>query len=246
MFAACSRNLLPPLVGSTKGTPTAMVFPNNAAMSQSSLGGSLNMNINSLMHSTPPSCGGGSTSGSTSGIDLDTDQINLNDVLSLLPDGWDSAIMPSPGGSTDTGKVAMAAETSLGQNKVGGGAMETAVTPQCSTERGYVQGRMHGTMKTPASPRYNAQRSPRFAGQRGPAVNANVLTASHVQRANSQPGTVASGLVGLARMMSPKQQSKHHVHPQHPWSLLSFCSKKYYSLVSVVARLDSEAGRMLK
>ena len=143
MFVVCCRNLLAPLVGSTKGTPTAMVFPNNAAMSQSSLGGSssLNMSINSLMHSTPPSCGGGG--GSTSCIDLDTDQINLNDVLSLLPDGWDSAIMPSPGGSADVGKVpTMAGETSLpghaAHNKVG--AMETAVTPQCTTERGYVQG----------------------------------------------------------------------------------------------------------
>ena len=76
-----------------------------------------------------------------------------------------------------------------------------------------LQGRMHGPIKTPASPRAYAQRSPRFAAQRSsPAVNTNVvMTASHVQRTNSQPGTVASGLVGLARMMSPKQQSKRHV-----------------------------------
>ena len=209
------RNLLQPLVGSPKATPTAMVFPNNAAMIQSSLDGSPNTNINLLLQSTAPTCGG-----STSCIDLDTDQINLNDVLSLLPDGWESAIMQAPGVSTGTDKLPMTAETSLGhvtQNKVGAVATATVMTTQCSAERSNMHGRMLNANKTRGSPRYLGQRSPRFIAQRSPGLNANmVLTASQLQRTASQvgalpTGTVGSGLVGLARMMSPKQRSKSDV-----------------------------------
>ncbi|KAK2175862.1 hypothetical protein NP493_702g03084 [Ridgeia piscesae] len=197
-----NRNLLQPLVGSPKATPTAMVFPNNAVMSQSSLGGT---NIDLLLHSTAPSCGG-----STSCIDLDPDQININDVLSLLPDGWDTAIMQPPGVSTCG---AMTTETSLAhvaQNKLGTIATAT-MTSQCSADRTNLHARMLSVNKTPSSPRYLGQRSPRFMAQRSPGMNANAMLTSQLQQTISQAGSlpsgaVGSGLVGLARMMSPKQQ----------------------------------------
>ena len=202
----CCRNLLQPLVGSPKATPTAMVFPNNAVMSQSSLGGA---NIDMLLHSTAPSCGG-----STGCIDLDTDQININDVLSLLPDGWDTAIMQPQGVSTCG---AMTTETSLAhvaQNKLGTIATAT-MTSQCSADRTNLHARMLGVNKAPGSPRYLGQRSPRFMAQRSPGMNTNTMLNSQLQQTISQAGlpsgAVGSGLVGLARMMSPTQQGKSGV-----------------------------------
>ena len=49
--------------------------------------------------------------------------------------------------------------------------------------------------------------------QRSPGMNANAMLTSQLQQTISQAGSlpsgaVGSGLVGLARMMSPKQQGK--------------------------------------